>query len=79
LTVIRRRLANKDGRGFNITYDALPLTGRIVMRRITKRPGKRLMTSHAAPARQRRFTGYTTPCVLMRGQIARIERIAERT
>ncbi len=29
---------NKDGQGFNITYDALPLTGRIVMRLITERP-----------------------------------------
>jgi hypothetical protein len=29
---------NKDGQGFNITYDALPLTGRIVMRAITERP-----------------------------------------
>ena len=25
---------NKDGRGFNISYHALPLRGRIVMRRI---------------------------------------------
>ena len=29
---------NKDGQGFNITYDAVPLTGRIVMRAITERP-----------------------------------------
>lgn len=28
---------NKDGQGFNISYDALPLTGRIVMRAITER------------------------------------------
>ena len=29
---------NKDGQGFNIAYDAVPLTGRIVMRAITERP-----------------------------------------
>jgi hypothetical protein len=30
-------MANKDGRGFSITCDAVPLTGRIVMREITER------------------------------------------
>jgi hypothetical protein len=29
---------NKDGHGFNLSYDALPLSGRVVMRRITERP-----------------------------------------
>jgi hypothetical protein len=29
---------NKDGQGFNISYDAVPLSGRIVMRAITERP-----------------------------------------
>ena len=29
--------ANRDGEGFSITCDAMPLTGRIVMRRITER------------------------------------------
>lgn len=29
---------NKDGLGFNIAYDAVPLSGRIVMRAITERP-----------------------------------------
>lgn len=28
---------NRDGEGFSIQYDALPLTGRIVMRVITER------------------------------------------
>ena len=28
---------NRDGEGFSITCDAMPLTGRIVMRRITER------------------------------------------
>jgi hypothetical protein len=29
---------NRDGNGFSIACDAVPLTGRIVMRRITERP-----------------------------------------
>ncbi|MFZ5684280.1 MAG: hypothetical protein ACOY9C_06545 [Pseudomonadota bacterium] len=29
---------NKDGLGFSISCDAVPLTGRIVMRTITERP-----------------------------------------
>lgn len=29
---------NKDGMGFNIACDAVPLSGRIVMRAITERP-----------------------------------------
>ncbi len=29
---------NNDGKGFSISYDALPLTGRIIMRAITERP-----------------------------------------
>jgi hypothetical protein len=29
---------NKDGQGFSISCDAVPLTGRIVMRLITDRP-----------------------------------------
>ncbi|MDO9223589.1 MAG: hypothetical protein Q7U20_07745 [Caulobacter sp.] len=29
---------NKDGHGFNISCDAVPLHGRIVMRAITERP-----------------------------------------
>lgn len=29
---------NKDGQGFSITCDAVPLQGRIVMRKITARP-----------------------------------------
>lgn len=29
---------NKDGQGFNIAYDAIPLSGRIVMRAITEWP-----------------------------------------
>jgi hypothetical protein len=29
---------NKDGQGFSIRCDAVPLTGRIVMRAITDRP-----------------------------------------
>lgn len=29
---------NRDGNGFSISYDAVPLTGRIVMRAITERP-----------------------------------------
>lgn len=29
--------ANKDGKGFSIACDAVPLTGRIVMREITER------------------------------------------
>lgn len=29
---------NKDGQGFNIACDAVPLSGRIVMRAITERP-----------------------------------------
>lgn len=28
---------NKDGQGFSLSCDAVPLTGRIVMRRITER------------------------------------------
>jgi len=28
---------NKDGQGFSLSCDAMPLTGRIVMRRITAR------------------------------------------
>ena len=28
---------NRDGRGFNLSYDAVPLTGRIVLRLITQR------------------------------------------
>ncbi len=28
---------NKDGQGFSLTCEAMPLTGRIVMRRITAR------------------------------------------
>jgi len=37
-TPIGAAWANKDGQGFNIAYDAVPLTGRIVMRAITERP-----------------------------------------
>lgn len=29
---------NKDGRGFSIAYNAIPLSGRVVMREITERP-----------------------------------------
>lgn len=29
---------NKDGQGFNMSYDAFPITGRIVMRAISERP-----------------------------------------
>ena len=29
---------NRDGEGFSISCDAVPLTGRIVMRQITERP-----------------------------------------
>ncbi len=29
---------NKDGQGFSITCDAMPLSGRIVMRAIAERP-----------------------------------------
>jgi hypothetical protein len=29
---------NRDGQGFSITCDAIPLAGRIVMRAITERP-----------------------------------------
>lgn len=29
---------NKDGQGFSITCDAMPLSGRIVMRAITEKP-----------------------------------------
>lgn len=29
---------NKDGEGFSLRCDAIPLTGRIVMRAITERP-----------------------------------------
>jgi hypothetical protein len=29
---------NKDGQGFNINCDAIPLTGRVVLRAITERP-----------------------------------------
>jgi hypothetical protein len=29
---------NRDGNGFSITCDAMPLTGRIVMRAITEKP-----------------------------------------
>ncbi len=29
---------NKDGKGFNITCDAVPLTGRLVLRFISERP-----------------------------------------
>lgn len=28
---------NKDGRGFNISYNVVPLSGRVVMRRIRER------------------------------------------
>ncbi|WP_137865077.1 MULTISPECIES: hypothetical protein [unclassified Sphingomonas] len=31
---------NRDGEGFSLQYDALPLGGRTVMRRITERPAK---------------------------------------
>ncbi len=31
---------NRDGHGFSLQYDALPLGGRTVMRRITERPSK---------------------------------------
>lgn len=31
---------NRDGNGFSISYNAIPLTGRIVMRKITERPAK---------------------------------------
>jgi hypothetical protein len=31
---------NKDGQGFSISCDAVPLTGRIVMRAITERSDK---------------------------------------
>jgi hypothetical protein len=29
---------NKDGKGFNLTCDAVPLTGRLVLRFISERP-----------------------------------------
>jgi hypothetical protein len=31
---------NRDGEGFSVQCDAVPLTGRIVMRRITERPSE---------------------------------------
>ena len=31
---------NRDGEGFSLQYDAVPLGGRIVMRRITQRAAK---------------------------------------
>jgi hypothetical protein len=31
---------NKDGHGFSITCDAMPLSGRIVMRTVTERPAR---------------------------------------
>ena len=31
---------NRDGQGFSITCDAIPLAGRIVMRAITERPAR---------------------------------------
>lgn len=36
-TPIGAAWSNKDGKGFSITCDAVPLTGRIVMREITER------------------------------------------
>ena len=32
---------NRDGAGFSIQCDAMPLTGRIVMRAVTERPNAR--------------------------------------
>lgn len=29
---------NKDGQGFSISYEAIPLSGRMVLREITERP-----------------------------------------
>ncbi|MEA3015194.1 MAG: hypothetical protein QOD42_3739 [Sphingomonadales bacterium] len=31
---------NKDGAGFSLSYSAIPLSGRIVMRAITERPAE---------------------------------------
>lgn len=37
-TAIGAAWPNRDGEGFSVLCDAVPLTGRIVMRRITERP-----------------------------------------
>ncbi len=39
-TPIGAAWANRDGQGFSISCDAIPLTGRIVMRAITERPAE---------------------------------------
>jgi hypothetical protein len=40
-TVIGAAWPNRDGQGFSITCDAVPLSGRIVMRAITERGEQR--------------------------------------
>ena len=37
-TAIGAAWPNRDGQGFSITLDSVPLQGRTVMRRITERP-----------------------------------------
>jgi len=39
-TAIGAAWPNRDGEGFSITCDAVPLTGRIVMRKVTERPAR---------------------------------------
>lgn len=40
---------NRDGKGFNILCDAVPLQGRIVMREYTSKPKGNATTDAAAP------------------------------
>ena len=49
-TKIGAAWANRDGKGFNILCDAVPLQGRIVMRAYTPKPKADEAAPKAAPA-----------------------------